>query len=59
MASHTSLAGRLLLLIFVAVALVVLAACDSDIDREFGPSALHGEVVLPGRAITTSAPTGL
>jgi hypothetical protein len=35
-----------------------IAACSKDIDREFGPSALQGEGMLPGRAITTSPPTG-
>jgi hypothetical protein len=39
-------------------AVLVIAACSNEIDREFGPSALQGEGMLPGRAITTSPPTG-
>lgn len=46
-------------MVWALCALLVLAACDSDIDREFGPSALQGTGMLPGRTITTSPPTGL
>jgi hypothetical protein len=46
------------LIAILALALSLLA-CSTDIDREFGPSALQGNGALPGRAITTSPPTGL
>jgi hypothetical protein len=43
-----------------AVALAaLLGACSTEIDREFGPSALQGTGELPGRVITVSPPTGV
>jgi hypothetical protein len=40
-------------------AALLLTACSTEIDREFGPSALQGDGELPGRVITLSPPTGV
>jgi len=40
------------------IVVFALASCSNNVDREFGPSSLHGTGALPGRSIITSAPTG-
>jgi hypothetical protein len=50
---------RFMGLLCAALAVAILTSCAGDIDRQFGPSSLQGAGALPGRVITTSAPTGL